>query len=118
METPLSQVSPQAPNTNVNPTNPEPKKRDPWGRVLSVNLLIFLGYSALAYITEGYAGVFTVFSYLIHVGILLVLSFALAIMANVYKRSYNASAYFASAGIIFVLGFGVCAVTIMVNGLF
>lgn len=110
------QISPQAQNANAGQVNSAPKKRDPWGVVVGINLLIFLVYSVLAFVTQGYAGIFTVFTYLYHVGILMVISFVLAFLTHKNKRDYNAAAYFVSGGIILVIGFGVCTYAFIVYG--
>jgi hypothetical protein len=112
--TPSQQINPQAPGENTGQPNPAPKKRDPWGRVIGTNLLIFLVYTIIVFATGG-NGIVNVLTYIYHAGALLLISLVLAVMGSRDKRSYNASAYFVSAGLLLVIGFGTCFLAFMTS---
>jgi hypothetical protein len=102
------QFTPQVPGENSDSSNQLPKKKDPWGLVIGVNLIIFFVYTVLAYLYAWENPLFNVFTYLFHVGVLLVIGVGRVVWSATSKHSYNAASFFISALLIFIIGFVTC----------
>lgn len=110
MEAPIPpQFNVSDPVQNSNQPFPAPKKSDPWGKIIGINLLILLIYSAAAFIYgwEDAAG-FQIAAYLGHAVALLIISIGRIVWTAGTERKSNAAAYFVSSFLILIIGFATC----------